>query len=111
MTPLEAAFAAVGFTPDSDVYFDYDFAGNATTNGDDAGSCPASCGTTCFTAAAYSNLDNDAGLAIMAYFQPSELTGDICTTALLGRTPPPGSGGADILREVVRIPVGAADDF
>ncbi len=75
---LSAAFAEVGWTPEGDVYFDYD----TVVNG--FGGCAC---TTCFTATAYGNLDNDATLSEIVYFHPDQ-TGGWCPVAISGDGPP-----------------------
>ena len=107
VAPLNVAFRALGWTPDSAVFYDYDTAGDGTANGGDHPAC--SCGPTCFTAAAYGDVDGDSAQAVIAYFEPNE-AGATCGTGTFGFSPPL-RGGQPTLSEVVRIPLGVADDF
>ena len=95
VTGVAANFASVGWSPDGDVYFDYD------TNTDDI-----ACGCdTCFTAAAYGDTDGNGNLSVMLYVQP-ELAGgvlDWCQTALVPQDPPLNAAGTDrMFSQVVR---------
>ena len=107
VAPLTTAFNSLGWTPDSNVFYDYDTAADATFNSGDHPAC--SCGTTCFTAAAYGDVDSDGSQAVIAYFQPNE-AGVTCGTGTFGFSPPL-KGGVPMVSEVVRIPLGVADDF
>lgn len=102
-SPIDVAFAAVGWTPEGDVFFDYD-----TTTGIGPGGCVCS---GCFTAAAYGDLDGDSGLSVVLYAHP-DAAGQFCNTALGGQQAPPlNKFGAPILDETVRARGLTVDDF
>jgi hypothetical protein len=75
---LSSAFSSVGWTPDGDVFFDYD------TMVDGFGGC--SCAT-CFTATAYGNLDGDMFMSEFVYFHPDQ-AGGWCGVGVSGNGPP-----------------------
>ena len=106
---IDTAFAAVGWVPEGDVFFDYDTATNANQLG---GSCAA--GAPKFTATAYGDLDGDNLLSIVVYAHPDS-TGLFCGTGQSGdRSPPVNIAGALRFDEPARLlPIGAAppDDF
>jgi prepilin-type N-terminal cleavage/methylation domain-containing protein len=102
-TPINAAFAAVGWVPDGDVFFDYD---TATASDPLLGTC--TCVDSCFTATAYGNLDDDAALSVLLYTHPDAL-GGFCETGQGGNQSPPFNGGARMFDQVARVLV--ADDF
>ena len=117
IAPLSSAFAAVGWTPDSEVFYDYDVASKGTANasasgnaGDNAAVCGDCEGSGCFTASAYGDLDGDGQYAVISYFQPDE-NGDTCGVSLTGWSPPVDVNGRPQVAEIVRHPVGTADDF
>jgi len=85
LTGLTNAFAAVGWTPDSDVFFDYD-----TVPGGFFGCTTC---VTCFTATAYGNLDGDGLMSEIVYFHP-DAKGNSCDVGVSGHGPPtdPNSG-------------------
>ncbi|MGH0034367.1 MAG: type IV pilin protein [Myxococcota bacterium] len=87
-------FASVGWAPEGDVFFDYD-----TKTPDMPGGCPC---TSCFTAAAYGDLDGNAALSVMLYVQPGPAGASWCQTALVPQDPPLNAGGARIFNQVVR---------
>ncbi len=99
-TPIDAAFAQVGWTPDGDVFFDYD-----TTTPDTGSGCVCD---GCFTAAAYGDLDGDNNLSVVLYAHPDS-AGNTCLTPLGGNQAPPlNKAGDPILDQPVRA---GADDF
>lgn len=102
-TPIDVAFAQVGWVPDGDVFFDYDTATPADPVG---GSC--TCTDACFTAAAYGNLDGDATMSVLVYTHP-DASGDFCVTGLGGNQSPPINNGARAFDQVARVLL--ADDF
>ena len=108
VAPLTAAFASVGWTPDGQVFYDYELVSTNTANGADHPGC--TCGGGCFTASAIGDLDGDGALAMVSFYHPTE-TGLTCPTAFLGLGPPLSVGGTPILDEVVRHPFGVTDDF
>ena len=65
------AFDTIGFSPEGNVYFDY----AAFANG-----CPC---VSCFTAAAYGNIDGDATASVFLYVHPDG-AGVGCNDAILG---------------------------
>ena len=102
-TPLNAAFADIGWVPDGAVFFDYD---TATAADPLLGAC--TCTDGCFTAAAYGNLDGDATLSVLLYTHP-DAAGRFCETGQGGNQSPPLNGGARVFDQVARVLV--ADDF
>ena len=75
----EAAFSAIGFRPEGDVYFDY--------------SVYTTCGcVNCFTATAYGNLDGDATMSALMYVRPPADGGAECDDGLLGLGTPVENG-------------------
>jgi prepilin-type N-terminal cleavage/methylation domain-containing protein len=102
-SPIDAAFAEVGWVPDGDVFFDYDTATAADPLG---GTC--TCTDTCFTAAAYGNLDGDASLSVLLYTHP-DAVGGYCETGLGGNQSPPLTASGRAFDQVARVLV--ADDF
>lgn len=102
-TPLDTAFATVGWVPDGDVFFDYD---TATPTDPLTGTC--TCVEGCFTASAYGNLDGDGSLSVLIYTHPDQL-GGFCESGQGGNQSPPLNGGARMFDQVARVL--AADDF
>jgi hypothetical protein len=90
----------VGWGPEGDVFFDYD------TNTPALGGCPC---TSCFTAAAYGDLDGNGALSVMLYVQPDPTGVSWCQTALVPQDPPLNSDGTRIFNQVVRSQL--SDDF
>ena len=72
------AFSNVGWTPEGDVFFDYD------TLIDGFGGC--SC-TTCFTSTAYGDLDGDMLVSEFVFFHP-DAAGGWCPVGAGGHGPP-----------------------
>lgn len=103
--PLETAFAAVGWVPDGDVFFDYDTATPALPG---SGTC--TCVEACFTATAYGDLDGDSLPSALVFAHPDPL-GNYCETSLGGFSPPFNGAGQRMFDEVARLPLGIADDF
>lgn len=82
MTSIGVAFAAVGWVPESNVFYDYD----THIPGDGLpGACACLAGS-CFTAAAYGDVDGDGNTAVIAYAQPDS-TGNVCSPGILGAAP------------------------
>ncbi|MHA7836280.1 MAG: type IV pilin protein [bacterium] len=102
-TPIDAAFAEVGWVPDGDVFFDYD---TATAAAPLAGTC--TCTESCFTAAAYGDLDGDANMSVLLFTHP-DAVGGFCETGQGGNQSPPMNSGARVFDQVSRVLV--ADDF
>lgn len=88
--PVTTAFSLVGWTPEGNVYFDYD------TCAPGGAGCTCTC-TVCFTAAAWSDLDDDGSMAGYVYFEP-DAAGNFCETAVDGHFPPVDGGGVDIVQ-------------
>jgi len=78
VSAISTAYAAVGWTPDGDVFFDYDTM--------TAGVAGCTC-TTCFTATAYGNLDGDMIMSEFVYFHPDG-AGGWCPVGVSGHGPP-----------------------
>lgn len=95
----ETAFGGLGWTPEGNVYFDYD------SNTNVAGGC--GCVGDCFTATAYGELDGDAAVSAVLYAHPDS-AGNHCPAGVTGDLPVDG-GGVTILDAPVV--AGAADDF
>jgi len=100
--PIDASFAAVGWVPEGDVFYDYD---TATVADPLAGSC-ALCAGDCFTASAYGDLDGNGLLSILIYAH-SDPTGGYCTTGLVAGggpySPPLNKTGDRKIDEVARV--------
>jgi type IV pilus assembly protein PilA len=105
---IDGAFAAVGWAPEGDVFFDYDTATPATPL---AGTCGAA--VSCFTSTAYGDLDGDGFLSVLVYTHP-DAAGQFCGTGQAGDlSPPVGGGGAlrfDEPARLISVP-GGPDDF
>jgi prepilin-type N-terminal cleavage/methylation domain-containing protein len=99
------AFAAVGWSPEGDVFFDYD---TVTDLAPQLATC--TCAGPCFTAAAYGNLDGDATLSVLLVAHP-DTAGGFCETSLGGNQTPPLNAGGRMFDQAVRVPSPAADDF
>jgi prepilin-type N-terminal cleavage/methylation domain-containing protein len=101
--PIGAVYAAVGWEPDGDVFYDYD---TATPAGPLNGNCGA-CTAGCFTSSAYGDLDGDGLYSIMILAHPDP-TGNYCTTGYGGNggpfIPPVAPDGSRMLSQVARIP-------
>jgi type IV pilus assembly protein PilA len=78
VVPLTAAMSGLGWTPEGDVYFDYD----TVVDGYFGCSC-----ATCFTATAYGNLDGDSLMSEVVYFHP-DAGGGWCGVGVGGHGPP-----------------------
>jgi prepilin-type N-terminal cleavage/methylation domain-containing protein len=88
--PVTTAFSLVGWTPEGNVYFDYD------TCAPGGAGCACTC-TVCFTAAAWSDLDDDGSMAGYVYFEPDG-AGNTCQTQVDGHFPPVDGGGVAIVQ-------------
>jgi len=96
-----AAFSQLGWRPEGDVRYRYDFDSNAE--------CPC---TTCFTIVAYSNLDGDLWPGGIGYFHADNATGAPCPTNITGWFPPLDGGGNPIYDQVAVWPkLGPTDDY
>lgn len=108
-TPIDAAFATIGWQPDGNVFFDYD-----TATGENALAGTCLCTEGCFTSSAYGDLDGDALVSIVIYAHP-DANGQHCTTgrAAGGAGPwdPPSRNGLLVTDEVVRVTTTLVDDF
>ena len=74
-------FSTVGWTPEGDVFFDYD----TNTPPSAMGGC--TCTQACFTSTAYGDLDGDGNMSIVMIAHPDPL-GGYCATGVLGFDPP-----------------------
>ena len=101
-TSINGAFAAVGWLPDGDVFFDYD----TSVPGPLGLAC--GCAAACFTATAYGDLDGDGLLSMVMYAQ-ADAAGQVCPTLINGFFPPLNPNGDAMVGEVARVP--GADDF
>jgi len=101
-SPIGTAFAAIGWIPEGDVFFDYDTAVPGLAG------LVCGCVAGCFTATAYGDLDGDNALSMVLYAQPDRV-GQICPTLVNGFFPPLNSNGDTRVSEVARVL--AADDF
>ena len=108
---LSAAFGQLGWTPDGDIYYDYDAVSTGVLNGSGGDHPDCSC-STCLTLSAYGDLDGDGSQSLVVYFEPGAL-GNVCNTGLFGRPPPVDTEGSPIHNAVVAYPAspGVADDF
>jgi prepilin-type N-terminal cleavage/methylation domain-containing protein len=96
-----AAFSQLGWNPEGDVRYRYDLDSNLE--------CPCA---TCFTIAAYSNLDGDGFPGGIGYFHADNATGAPCPTSLVGWFPPLDGGGNPIYDAAVPWPkLGPTDDY
>jgi prepilin-type N-terminal cleavage/methylation domain-containing protein len=75
---LATEFGPVGFTPEGDVFFDYD----SIVEGFAGCTCVG-----CFTATAYGNLDGDNLMSEIVYFHP-DAAGAWCPVGVGGHGPP-----------------------
>jgi prepilin-type N-terminal cleavage/methylation domain-containing protein len=103
--PITTAFSTVGWTPDGDVFYDYD-----TTTPADPGTGTCTCTEACFTATAYGDLDGDGFFSAMVFAHP-DVAGNYCESGVLGMSAPINASGDRMFDEVARVPVGLADDF
>jgi prepilin-type N-terminal cleavage/methylation domain-containing protein len=99
---INGAFAAVGWLPEGDVFFDYD----TSVPGPLGLGCV--CAASCFTATAYGDLDGDGLLSMVLYAQPDG-AGQVCPTLINGFFPPLNANGNAMIGEVARVT--GADDF
>ncbi len=86
------AFGSVGWAPEGDVFFDYD------SNTSDLGCACVSC----FTAAAYGDLDANGVVSVLLYVQPDVAGAAWCQTALVPQDPPLNASGTRAFNQVVR---------
>jgi prepilin-type N-terminal cleavage/methylation domain-containing protein len=91
--PLDAAFAAVGWAAEGNVYFDYDTNSQALGIGC---ACPR-----CFTATAYGDIDGDNSGSAVMYVHP-DAAGNSCLSAQFGYTTPVDAGGNPIYDQVAQ---------
>jgi hypothetical protein len=104
VSALTAAFSQLGWTPEGEVFYDYDTCSAAGTAG-----CTCSC-PTCFTATAWGDLDDDGSRNAIMYVEPNQ-SGAVCPSAYFSLPPPVNENGDDILQTVaVRVGSGS-DDF
>lgn len=96
------AFDTVGWTPEGQVFFDYD---SNTPDGPD-GAADCTCSANCFTASAYGDLDGDLAQSVIVYAQP-DASGDFCVSMIHKESPPVTPDGDYLFSEAVRA-VGSA---
>ncbi len=100
--PIDVAFAAVGWAPEGDVFYDYD---TATVSDPLLGDC-VTCTGDCFTSSAYGDLDGDGKFSILIYAH-ADLAGGFCTTGRVAGngpySPPVDKDGDDMIDEVARV--------
>ena len=102
---LDPGFKTIGWTPDGNVFYDYD---TATAANPLNGTC--TCVGACFTSTAYGDLDGDGLLSAVIYVHPDLLGGD-CTDGLFGfYSVPRNSAGALMYDEVAQVPEGLNAD-
>ena len=82
MSSIGVAFAAVGWEPVGNVFYDYD----THVPGDGAAGACGCAIDTCFTATAYGDVDGDGNIAVIAYAQPDG-AGNLCSPGVLGAAP------------------------
>ncbi|MEZ4293202.1 MAG: prepilin-type N-terminal cleavage/methylation domain-containing protein [Myxococcota bacterium] len=99
---IDVAFERIGWTPDGDVFFDYDTVTPA------AAGAPCTCTEACFTAAAYGDLDDDGFVSVMIYAHP-DAAGNFCDSWLAGNQSPPVNAGGRVFDQAARVL--AADEF
>jgi len=93
---LSTEFGPVGWTPEGDVFFDYD----SIVDGFAGCSCAG-----CFTSTAYGNLDGDSYMSEFVYFHP-DAAGGWCGVGVSGHGPPTDPvNGATQWDTVVRHPL------
>lgn len=111
VSELSTAFGSVGWTPDGEVFYDYDAVSTGVFNGAGADHPGCSC-PTCLTVSAYGDVDGDGSQSMVVYFQPDDL-GNVCNTGLFNQPPPVDVNGDPIHSSVVAYPAapGVADDF
>ncbi len=101
-SPIAAEFAGVGWSPEGDVYYDYD-----TNTGSFTGACNCD---TCFTSTAYGDVDGDGSVALILFTHPNVDMTDTCTSLYFsGQGIPQIRNGETVYDEPVLV-VGA-DDF
>lgn len=105
-TGIGNAFAAVGWIPEGDVFFDYD----TVTSISDPARCALCTVGDCFTAAAYGDLDGDNSLSVYLYAQ-SDGGGGYCETWLGNNQSPPVNGAGRLTDQVVRAVGLGVDEF
>lgn len=95
---IPLSFAAIGWAPEGEVYFDYDTATPAVPW---AANC--TCTESCFTSTAYGDLDGDLVLSAVIYAHP-DTRGNFCDAGFGGYQPPFNAGGAQMLSEAALVP-------
>ncbi len=99
---IATEFSGVGWFPEGNVYYDYD-----TNTGGFSGGCGCE---TCFTSAAYGDVDGDGSVALIILTHPNVDKTDSCTSLYFaGQGIPQIRNGSTVYDEPVLV-VGA-DDF
>ena len=99
LRPRLLHFSALGWTPEGDVFFDYD------SRVPGFGNCTCSA---CFTATAYGDLDASGALSEITYFHPGQ-DGGFCTVGISDNSPPKNADDDDIWDSPVHHPL--SDSF
>ena len=95
VAPVSAAFSTLGWTPEGDVFFDYD------SRVPGFGNCTCSA---CFTATAYGDLDASGSLSEITYFHPGA-DGGFCTVGVSDNSPPQNADNENIWDSPVHHPL------
>ena len=85
VAPVQAAFGAVGWSPDGDVYYEYEAVTTGSYNGADWGGCPC---PTCLTLTAFGDVDGKNGVGAVIYVSPDATGAVSCTSAIGGLAAP-----------------------
>lgn len=108
-----AAFAPVGWSPEGDVYYDYEAATTQAANGPAGDSASCAC-PTCLTLTAFGDTDGDTQIGAVIYVATDSTGAVSCPSAAFGLTAPidPNSG-LPVYNTVRAYPktAGVADDF
>ena len=105
---LDAAFSDLGWTPEGNVFFDYDATTGAAANGPAANGPGCAC-PTCLTVAAYGDVDGNNAMSVLVGVYPDE-NGATCTSGLFGIAAPIDSNGNPQYEMPVHA-VGVTDDY
>jgi len=97
------AFDVVGWEPEGQVYYDYD---TNTPDGPD-GASDCDCNNSCFTAAAYGDLDGDTAQSVIVFAHPDNTGTKFCVSMIHKEAPPVTPAGEYMFGEAARV-VGSA---
>ena len=98
---VTTAFSLLGWTPEGNVYFDYD----ACSPG--GAGCTCACAA-CFTVSAWSDLDDDGTMSAYMSFEP-DTSGNTCQSAVGAHFPPVYPEGSAVLQTAAW--PGSTDDY